>query len=95
MTWEEAAGGLVRLSAGDLPRIQIIEKILGISAKLQFYNNGKTYLDIFLTFYINFYTYIQHSTLFIPPLIVNECVIWLIDNTQDQSHAALCQQTIL
>ena len=91
MTWEEAAGGLVRLSAGDLPRIQIIEKILGISAKLQFYNNGKTYLDIFLTFYIN-YTY---NTLFIPPLIVNECVIWLIDNTQDQSHAALCQQTIL
>ena len=54
MTWEEAAGGLVRLSAGDLPRIQIIEKILGISAKLQFYNNGKTYLDLFLTFYIDF-----------------------------------------
>ena len=54
MTWEEAAGGLVRLSAGDLPRIQIIEKILGISEKLQFYNNGKTYLDLFLIFYINF-----------------------------------------
>ena len=67
MTCEEAAGGLVRLSAGDLPRIQIIEKILGISAKLQFYNNGKIYLGLFLTFYLTFCIYITQHT-FYPPI---------------------------